>query len=958
MNEYEITRPGQRHQERSIAAARWMHPVESAERFPFESGAFWLGRSPIDDEHAIGFEDDRHVLLVAGTRSGKGRSVIVNNLALWPGSVISIDPKGENAALVARRRGSGSQYCDGLGQDVYVLDPFKTVSEGRVDHEMRAHYNPLADMDANDRELPRYAARLAESMLFTLNKNDQSWDKKGGSMIEALIMHVKTSPDFEEGQRNLVTVRRLLMAGDVAAYEALKEAGLNEANATELLWQAVIDNPACDGILSDMGRSFLDSYATSKRYYDSVKTSAEEHTKWIDSAGMREVLTGGPDCWRTFSLSELKDNPKGISVFLCLPQADMAAYARWQRMMVDLMIAEMQRTQVRPRNGHRVLFNLDEFAGLGKMERIRTAAAEIAGAGVKLFISVQGLNQLKEIYEEGWETFISGAGVQMYFGMGDNFTREYIQRALGETEIIRTLETSSEAFSRQVMTGTSEGETTGTSKTVTKGRFTGWNKSRTKGSSRNWGRNWGSNSGTGFGPHVFFEGFVHTSNYGSSKGGNVGGGSNRGTSRGTSGGENFSEATGETQTAQFVRQQSETQGNTRTRGTSQSLHKKPLITFDEANKLFARVDNAEHIAYPGFALVRIAGEDPLLVRRINHDEDPAFVKCFDPHPDHPFIPYEGPPEIEPPKASRDSVPFSMENRHFQHRSDTSDPHGLVGHSELLFSDHYTEYRYDAERIIPVSGELIWFMLCRSEIWPNWFSGDYYSGSHLASSLGETFSPGDEVHSTDSTEKRIAAVISGRDGQSLRLWRLVHVNVPCLVDVEIHPAQRGTSKVRLILRYFHEDKSTALGRFVGKVMKHDTSEPEGHREQFLRAAREALKNFANLCEEFDRLGTIHLFNSNGRVKWFEWNYRGGRLHFYPTRDGFNEIAPGDVIDGAEHIGFIHDEASGEDQNAAKETFFVSMRREPGMKYRIRDVVKKDGDMIEKDDRLFLWEPAED
>ena len=115
-----------------------MDPVDTAEGYPHKPGAFWIGRSPIDDDHALGFDDDRHVLLVANTRSGKGRAVIANNLALWPGSIVSIDPKGENAMLTARRRGKGSQYCDGMGHEVFVLDPFNTTDPNRIGHEMRA----------------------------------------------------------------------------------------------------------------------------------------------------------------------------------------------------------------------------------------------------------------------------------------------------------------------------------------------------------------------------------------------------------------------------------------------------------------------------------------------------------------------------------------------------------------------------------------------------------------------------------------------------------------------------------------------------------------------------------------------------------------------------------------------------------------------------------------------------
>ena len=70
-------------------------------------------------------DDDRHLVTVAGSRSGKGVSAILPNLAKYRGSVLVLDPKGENASLTAERRGKGRGVPDGgLGQEVYVLDPF------------------------------------------------------------------------------------------------------------------------------------------------------------------------------------------------------------------------------------------------------------------------------------------------------------------------------------------------------------------------------------------------------------------------------------------------------------------------------------------------------------------------------------------------------------------------------------------------------------------------------------------------------------------------------------------------------------------------------------------------------------------------------------------------------------------------------------------------------------------
>src|ERR1700722_6415794 len=125
-----------------LGTARWEEQPVVSRRYPFVDGTFWLGRS--EDGTAIGYRDDRHICLISGSRGGKGTSVIVNNLCFWPGSAVVVDPKGENASVTAARRGKGSLQCEGMGQAVHVLDPFKTA---QVDEWYRSTFNPLDALD-------------------------------------------------------------------------------------------------------------------------------------------------------------------------------------------------------------------------------------------------------------------------------------------------------------------------------------------------------------------------------------------------------------------------------------------------------------------------------------------------------------------------------------------------------------------------------------------------------------------------------------------------------------------------------------------------------------------------------------------------------------------------------------------------------------------------------------------
>ena len=108
---------GLKGREDNLPRTRWAEPDELLPKdwdYSTAGGGLFLGYRK---GRTLGWKDDRHALTVAGTRAGKGASLIVPNLLLYPGSVLAIDPKGELARITGRRRKE-------LGNKLVVLDPF------------------------------------------------------------------------------------------------------------------------------------------------------------------------------------------------------------------------------------------------------------------------------------------------------------------------------------------------------------------------------------------------------------------------------------------------------------------------------------------------------------------------------------------------------------------------------------------------------------------------------------------------------------------------------------------------------------------------------------------------------------------------------------------------------------------------------------------------------------------
>ena len=55
--------------------------------------------------------------------------------------------------------------------------------------------------------------------------------------------------------------------------------------------------------------------------------------------------------------------------------------------------------------------------------------------GSKLFFVLQSLEQLKAVYKDNWETFLANSGLKVFFNLEDNFSRDYVSKLIGETEV-------------------------------------------------------------------------------------------------------------------------------------------------------------------------------------------------------------------------------------------------------------------------------------------------------------------------------------------------------------------------------------------------------------------------------------------------------------------------------------------------------------------------------------------
>jgi type IV secretion system protein VirD4 len=547
-----------------LGTAEWRSSAAS-----WKPGAIWLGHDA--DGNEVGHGDDRHVVTVAGSRAGKGRSAIVPNLLRWPGSCFVNDPKGENATLTAVRRAGI------VGHKVAVVDPHRAAS---VPDELRFSFNPLDLIDGDADDAIDIAAAIGDAMMIDSGDGkDVHWTESARAIIEALILHVATT---EAGKaRSLVRVRQFLTLGD-PEYAAMLNAERSDAEfgPFDALWYSMSSSLAANDAVRDViagAAHSVQEMGDNER--GSVLSTARRSTKFIDSRWMRICLDGSDA--PPLDIDSLKTAEAGLSIYACLPARFFPTHARFLRMMLNLILFRMEALGLdKPRCGYPVLFVLDEFAAFGRMDVIEKAAGLMAGFGVKLWPILQDLGQIKKHYRDAWETFLGNAGILQFFANSDMTTLEWLSKRIGQIEVLRETSGKSEAKSAQL------------SKSQSRTENSGWSRSQgqTSGQSEmpDLSQAAARDGGSGIVPFLARSGASAT-------------------------GQNSSHSAQQGETGGHSVQQgdSSSSGTTQTETRNEGIHHTALINPDEIARLFDRSTSRQIV---------FIDNAPVVLKRVNWDE--------------------------------------------------------------------------------------------------------------------------------------------------------------------------------------------------------------------------------------------------------------------------------------------------------------------------------------------------
>jgi type IV secretion system protein VirD4 len=325
------------------------------------------------------YQGDSHLMTIAPTGAGKGIGVIIPNLLRYTGTVIAIDPKGENYQVTARRRLE-------MGQKIIVLDPFHVATK------VSDCLNPL-DLFKLPRSIMECDAEMLASLLSVGHEfsREPYWDDTGRAILAALIAHIASTSD--KGECTLNQVR---------AY-------LYHQNLDYMLAELLDDEAVKNTLAKDEFNAYLAIPEDKTR--PCVRSTATSYLKALGSPDVSKTLETS-----SFELADLVEG-KPLTIYIIIPPEKMDSHRSLLRLWIGTLLTAVTSRRRLPRR--RTLFLIDEAAQLGSLSTLRQAITLHRGYGMQVHTFWQDLSQLRLLYEKDWQTMINNSAVLQVFGIAN-----------------------------------------------------------------------------------------------------------------------------------------------------------------------------------------------------------------------------------------------------------------------------------------------------------------------------------------------------------------------------------------------------------------------------------------------------------------------------------------------------------------------------------------------------------
>jgi type IV secretion system protein VirD4 len=361
-----------------------------------------------------------HVLAFAPTRSGKGVGLVIPTLLAWSESAVIYDIKGENWAKTAGFRSQQGHLC-------FKFSPVEDGASSR--------FNPLAEVRLCTPRDVSDAQNIADMIIRSGEDSpmERHWEDSAASLTTGMILHACYSAAAEGRIASLADLAGLFTRPGVQFRETLNEM-LSYPHDPEHKygWRTPLAlKTSTHPVVSEKAQEMLDK--ENKELSGVLSTAKTALTLYSDPLIARNTAASD------FTINDLVNHTKPVSLYLVVPPSDKIRLRRLIRLMFTMVVNRLTERMAfegseQKRNAHRLLFLIDEFPSLNRMEIFADALSYMAGYGLKAYLITQDIRQIVDAYGQN-ESIVSNCHVRIAFAPNQVETAELLSKMTGTATV-------------------------------------------------------------------------------------------------------------------------------------------------------------------------------------------------------------------------------------------------------------------------------------------------------------------------------------------------------------------------------------------------------------------------------------------------------------------------------------------------------------------------------------------
>ena len=286
---------------------------------------------------------DGHILAIGTSGSGKSTCSIIPALQRWRDCVFCIDIKGELYKHTKDNR-PNIKVFDPLCESTYGFNPYEMLDNAR---------NPAQEAEA-----------IAMAIIPTSpDTKEPFWEQSARNMLTGCILHY-----YKEGKTFIETMKAILSTPVAQLMDSIYATTKSEDAKRYLNPFVVLDDRPLASVYAELSRHII-VFATDEDIIHCLSRS------------------------ENISPNDLEN---GKDIYLCIPEHLLA---QWNGLLTLIVRQFLRHFEKRPdMEGAPILFMLDEFPRLGKIEGMAEAFATLRSKRITLYAVIQSLAQLDHAY--------------------------------------------------------------------------------------------------------------------------------------------------------------------------------------------------------------------------------------------------------------------------------------------------------------------------------------------------------------------------------------------------------------------------------------------------------------------------------------------------------------------------------------------------------------------------------